>query len=110
MGEKVRITFIQKDKAKVEVDAEVGQTLLDVIKANSIDVIGACDGACACGTCHVYVDQETLKRIGDISSDKVSDDEKNVLDIVFNVQPNSRLACQMLITKDMDGAVITVPE
>lgn len=101
----VKIIFIQNDKTKIEVSANVGQTLLDVIKANSINVIGACDGACACGTCHVYIDDSTLKKI-----ESASDDEKNVLDIVFNVQPNSRLACQIVITEEMDGMVVTIPE
>ena len=65
--------------------------------------MGACEGACACGTCHIYVDEEHLSKI-----EKPSENEENVLDIVFNLQQNSRLACQVNTCKELDGAVITV--
>ena len=101
----VKITFIDKNKVKKDVDCNSGETLLEVIKNNNIDLIGACDGACACGTCHIYIDEETLKKI-----DPASENEENVLDVVFNVKPNSRLACQIVITEQMEGAIITIPE
>ena len=101
----VAITFINKDKTEIKVDAKVGQTLLEVAKENNIDLIGACDGNCACGSCHIYIDEETLKKI-----EPAKEDEDNVLDIVFNLQQNSRLACQVIVSEEMEGAVITIPE
>lgn len=100
-----KIIFIQKDGIQVEVDAKNGQTLLDVAKENNIDLMGACDGSCACGSCHVYIDEETLKKI-----EPPKDDEENVLDIVFDLQHNSRLACQVVVDEKMDGAIITIPK
>ena len=100
-----KITFIQKDGSKIEVNAEVGKTLLEVAEQNNIELIGACGGSCACGSCHVYIDEETLKKI-----ESPKEDEENVLDVVFNIQPNSRLACQVVVSEEMDGAIITIPE
>ena len=100
-----KITFIQADGEKKIVEAENGKTLLEVAKENDIALMGACDGACACGTCHVYIDEQTLSKI-----EKPKEDEENVLDIVFNVQQNSRLACQVVVSDEMDGAIITIPE
>lgn len=99
-----KITFIQKDNSEIEVDATVGKTLLDVIKENNIDLIGACNGVCACGTCHVLIDEETLSKI-----EPAKEDEESILDIVFGIQHNSRLACQVIITEQMEDAIITIP-
>ena len=99
-----KITFIQKDNSEIEVKAEIGKTLLDIIKENNINLIGACDGACACGTCHVLIDEETLSKI-----EPAKEDEENILDIVFGIQHNSRLACQVIITEQMEDAIITIP-
>ena len=99
-----RMTFIQKDGSKVDVDAKAGQTLLEVAEQNNIELIGSCGGSCACGSCHVYIDEATLKKI-----EPATEDEENVLDVVFNIQPNSRLACQVIVSDEMDGAVITIP-
>ena len=100
-----KITFIQRDGKRIEVDAKIGQTLLEVAEQNNIELIGACGGSCACGSCHVYIDEETLKKI-----ESPKEDEENVLDVVFNIQPNSRLACQVVVSEEMDGAIITIPE
>ena len=100
----VSIKFIDKNKNETIVNANIGETLLDVAKKNNIELIGACDGNCACGSCHVYIDEETLKKI-----EPASENEENVLDIVFNVQHNSRLACQVVVREEMNGAVITIP-
>ena len=100
-----KITFIQANGEKKTVDAENGKTLLEIAKENNINLTGACDGACACGTCHVYIDEQTLSKMK-----TPKEDEENVLDIVFNVQPNSRLACQVVVGDEMDGAVVTIPE
>jgi 2Fe-2S ferredoxin len=99
-----KITFIQKDNSEIEVEAEIGKTLLDVIKENNINLIGACNGACACGTCHVLIDEETLSKI-----EPAKEDEEDILDIVFGIQHNSRLACQVIITEQMEDAIITIP-
>jgi len=100
-----KLTFIDKNKNQISVQAENGKSILDIAKENNIDLMGACDGNCACGTCHVYIDEETLKKI-----EPATEDEENVLDIVFNLQQNSRLACQVIVNEKMEGAIITIPE
>ena len=71
----------------------------------AITFIGACGGSCACGSCHVYIDEETLKKI-----EPAKEEEEDVLDIVFNLKTNSRLACQVVVSGTMEGAIITIPE
>lgn len=100
-----KLTFIDKNKNQISVRAENGKSILDIAKENNIDLMGACDGNCACGTCHVYIDEETLKKI-----EPATEDEENVLDIVFNLQQNSRLACQVIVNEKMEDAIITIPE
>ena len=67
----VKMTFI-KDQQRIEVNAKIGQTLLEVARENNVDLIGACDGNCACGSCHVYIDENTLKKIIYVSCDPVT--------------------------------------
>ena len=100
----VAITFIKGGVSK-KVDAEVGKTLLQVAEENQIELVGACGGSCACGSCHVYIDEETLKKI-----EPAKEEEEDVLDIVFNLKTNSRLACQVVVSETMEGALITIPE
>ena len=99
----VKMTFI-KDQQRIEVNAKIGQTVLEVARENNIDLIGACDGNCACGSCHVYIDEDTLKKIT-----PATEEEENVLDVVFNIKPNSRLACQVVVSEDFENAIITIP-
>ena len=101
----ITITFIQTDgvKKSVSVNEDEKISLLEVAKQNNIEIMGACDGACACGTCHIKIDKEHLSKI-----EKPSENEENVLDIVFNVEDNSRLACQVFACKELDGAIITI--
>ena len=101
----IKITFIQTNgvKKSVSIDENEKISLLEVAKQNNIEIMGACDGACACGTCHIKIDKEHLLKI-----EKPKENEENVLDIVFDVEDNSRLACQVFVCKELDGAVITI--
>ena len=100
-----KLTFITKNEEKIEIDAENGKTILEVAEENNIPLIGNCGGNCACGSCHIYIDEEHLNKI-----EKATEDEENVLDVVFNLQSNSRLACQIAVCDELDGAIITIPE
>ena len=64
-----------------------------------------CGGACACATCHVYVDDAWRDATG-----KPSDMEEDMLDFAYDVRPNSRLSCQIKVRDELDGLVVTVPE
>lgn len=101
-----RITFIQPDGAQQVVDGQTGATVMETAKKHMIDGIEAeCGGACACATCHVYVDETWRERVGG-----PSEMEEDMLDFAFDVQATSRLSCQIKVTDDLDGLVVRVPE
>jgi 2Fe-2S ferredoxin len=79
---------------------------MEAAKMNLIEGIEAeCGGACACATCHVYVDEAWKQRTG--SPEQM---EEDMLDFAFDVRPTSRLSCQIRVTPELDGLVVHVPE
>lgn len=100
-----KITFVQPDGSSQTVVAEVGLTVMEAAKLNTIAGIDAeCGGACACATCHVYVDDAWRAKTG-----KPSAMEEDMLDFAFDVQEASRLACQIKVTAELDGLLVRVP-
>jgi ferredoxin, 2Fe-2S len=101
-----RITFIGTDGTRYEVEAENGSTVMENAIRNGVPGIEAeCGGACACATCHVYVDEAWRAVTG-----AAEPMEEDMLDFAFDLRPNSRLSCQIKVTDALDGLVITVPE
>lgn len=101
-----QITFVAPDGTAYEVDARPGQSVMESAVQNGVPGIDAeCGGACACATCHVYVDEAWEPRTGE---PEVM--EEDMLDFAHDVQPNSRLSCQIRVTEDLDGLVVRVPE
>jgi 2Fe-2S ferredoxin len=101
----VKITYIESGGPSRTVEGEVGSTVMETAIRNNIPGIEAeCGGACACATCHVYVDAAWKEKTGDPSPM-----EEDMLDFAFDVQPTSRLSCQIKVTEDLDGLVVTVP-
>ncbi|MEL6288068.1 MAG: 2Fe-2S iron-sulfur cluster-binding protein [Pseudomonadota bacterium] len=101
-----KITFIEHGGAENTVDAETGMTVMEAAIKNSVPGIEAeCGGACACATCHVYVDPAWTEKVG-----KREDMEEDMLDFAFEVEANSRLSCQIKVTDTLDGLVVRVPE
>ena len=101
-----KITFIQPDGTSQTVDGDNGMTVMETAKKNLIAGIEAeCGGACACATCHVFVDDAWLEKTG-----KPQQMEEDMLDFAFDVRPNSRLSCQIKVTDALDGLVVRVPE
>ena len=101
-----KILFIDHAGATREVKAKKGASIMEAAVQNMIPGIDAdCGGACACATCHIYVDAEFLGKL------KEKDDmEDSMLDFAENVQDNSRLCCQILMNDDLDGIKVTTPE
>ena len=100
-----KITYTTHDGAKNTVDVSVGMTVMRAAIANGIPGIDAdCGGACACATCHVYVDQAWFDRLPAPASA-----EADMLDFVLDRQPNSRLSCQIEVTESLDGLAVTTP-
>lgn len=101
-----KITFIQPDGTEQTVEAENGMTVMEVAKKNLIDGIEAeCGGACACATCHVFVDEAWSDKTGAASTM-----EEDMLDFAFDVRPTSRLSCQIKVSDTLDGLIVRVPE
>ena len=102
----VKITFIEFDKTEHKVDADEGMSLMEVALQNGVPGIDAdCGGACACATCHVYVDKNWVEKTGEAEQM-----EQDMLDFAFDVNEQSRLSCQVKITDDLDGIIINLPE
>jgi ferredoxin, 2Fe-2S len=100
-----KITFIQPDGPSQTVEAEAGLTVMEAAKLNSIEGIEAeCGGACACATCHVYVDEAWRDKAG-----KPAAMEEDMLDFAFDVREGSRLCCQIKVTAAIDGLIVRVP-
>jgi 2Fe-2S ferredoxin len=101
-----KITYIDTSGERHEVDAENGSTVMENAIRNGVPGIEAeCGGACACATCHVYVDEAFTAIVG--SPEPM---EEDMLDFAFDVRPNSRLSCQIRVRDELDGLVVTVPE
>jgi 2Fe-2S ferredoxin len=100
-----KITFIAADGARYEVGAENGSTVMENAIRNGVPGIEAeCGGACACATCHVYVDEAFRTVTGEPEPM-----EQDMLDFAYDVRPSSRLSCQIRVTDALDGLVVTVP-
>jgi 2Fe-2S ferredoxin len=101
-----RITYIQFDGKETVVDVKPGLTVMEGAVKNNVRGIDAdCGGACACATCHVFVDPAWTDRTGEKSAM-----EESMLDFAENVEPNSRLSCQIKITEELDGLIVRLPE
>jgi ferredoxin, 2Fe-2S len=101
----VSITFIDAHGESRTVEAEIGSTLMETAIKNGVPGIEAeCGGACACATCHVYVDEEWREKTGAAESM-----EEDMLDFAFEVRPNSRLSCQIRIREELDGLTVHTP-
>jgi ferredoxin, 2Fe-2S len=100
-----KITYIDAAGASRTVEAALGSTVMETAVKNSIPGIEAeCGGACACATCHVYVDEAWIATTG-----KAQPMEDDMLDFAFEVRPTSRLSCQIKVTAALDGLVVTTP-
>ena len=99
-----KMTFIDRDGARHDVEAPVGLSLLEIAHRNDIDIEGACEGSLACSTCHVIVDAEWYELLKD-----ASEDEEDMLDLAFGLTKTSRLGCQIIMTEELDGLTVTLP-
>lgn len=101
----VKITFIQPDGSSQVVEAEPGMTVMEAARLHNVPGIEAeCGGACACATCHVYVEDAWREAVGN-----PSEMEEDMLDFAFDVRESSRLSCQIKVADALDGLVVRVP-
>ncbi|SFI69699.1 2Fe-2S iron-sulfur cluster-binding protein [Aerobium aerolatum] len=101
-----KITYIAHDGTRFDVDAANGSTVMENAIRHSVPGIEAeCGGACACATCHVYVDEAWSAVVGTPEAM-----EEDMLDFAFDVRPTSRLSCQIRVSGELDGLVVNIPE
>ena len=101
-----KITFIQPDGSQQSVEAEPGLTVMEAAKKHLVAGIEAeCGGACACATCHVYIDEAWRAKVGGPTSM-----EEDMLDFAFDVREQSRLSCQIKVTAALDGLIVRTPD
>ena len=96
--------FIEPNGVSREVNAPVGESVLDIAQANDFDVEGACEGSLACSTCHIIIDPEWHGRLR-----PAEEEETDMLDLAYGLTRTSRLSCQLLMSEELDGLVITLP-
>jgi len=100
-----KITYVEHNGTEHVVDVKTGLSVMEGAVKNNIPGIDAdCGGACACATCHVYVDESWLSKTGDRSAM-----EESMLDFAEGVEENSRLSCQIKVSDDLDGLRVTMP-
>ncbi len=99
-----KITFIEADGTRREFEAVSGKSVLDVAQEHGIDLEGACEGSMACSTCHVIVDENWFEKL-----DPASEEEKDMLDMAFELTRTSRLGCQIQLSDTLDGLVVSLP-
>ena len=101
-----KLTYIAFDGTRFEVEAQNGSTVMENAIRNGVPGIEAeCGGACACATCHVYVDDAWSGVVGQPEAM-----EEDMLDFAYDVRPTSRLSCQIKVRDELDGLVVHVPE
>lgn len=102
----VNILFIEHDGTEHPVEVGTGGSLMQAAVTNGVPGIDAdCGGSCSCATCHVYINEEWLPKVGSIEPT-----EEAMLSLSSDRKPNSRLSCQVSVTDELDGLVVTTPE
>ena len=99
-----KMTFIERDGTRREVDAPIGLSVLEIAHKHGIDLEGACEGSLACSTCHIVVDSEWYELLKE-----ATEDEEDMLDLAFGLQQTSRLGCQIIMTEELDGLTVSLP-
>ncbi|NOX94361.1 MAG: 2Fe-2S iron-sulfur cluster binding domain-containing protein [Alphaproteobacteria bacterium] len=101
-----KITFIEQNGTEHVVEAEKGTTVMEAAVRNMVPGIDAdCGGACACATCHVYVDDAWVQKAGEPETM-----EESMLDFAHEPKETSRLSCQIKVTDALDGLILRLPE
>ena len=99
-----KMTFIEPNGDRREVEAPNGLSVMEIAHRHHIELEGACEGALACSTCHVVVDDAWFEQL-----DESTEEEEDMLDLAFALTHTSRLGCQIKMCDELDGLVVTLP-
>ena len=99
-----KVIFLEKNGGRKEVATNSKTTLLHIAQANDVEMEGACEGSMACSTCHVIVADDWYGKLPE-----PSEAEADMLDLTYGVSRTSRLACQIVVTDELDGLTVRLP-
>ncbi len=100
-----KITYIESSGKRKTIEVQKGLYVMEGAIQNNIPGIDAdCGGGMACATCHVYVKEEWFNKLN-----KAEDSEQDMIDMAFEPKKNSRLSCQIIVTEELDGLIVTAP-
>ena len=101
-----KVTYIEHNGKEHVIEVEKGLSIMEGAIQNGVSGIDAdCGGACACATCHVYVNEKWIDKL-----EEQSESEKDMLDFAFETKKNSRLSCQLILNDQHDGIIVSLPE
>ena len=100
----IRVRFVSSDGDSREIEAEAGAILLEVAQNDGQPLEGTCEGQMSCSTCHVIVAPEDFARLP-----RASEEEEDMLDLAIGAARTSRLACQIVLTPELDGVTVRMP-
>lgn len=105
--DKITVHFVNRDGETLTAKGKVGDSLLDVVVENNLDIdgFGACEGTLACSTCHLIFEKHIFEKL-----EAITDEENDMLDLAYGLTDRSRLGCQICLTKSMDNMTVRVPE
>ncbi|XP_024906282.1 adrenodoxin, mitochondrial [Pteropus alecto] len=105
--DKVTVHFLNRDGETLTAEGKVGDSLLDVVVENNLDIdgFGACEGTLACSTCHLIFEKHMYEKL-----EAITDEENDMLDLAYGLTDRSRLGCQICLTKFMDNMTVQVPD
>ena len=103
----VNVTFVLKDKTEKNIVGREGQNMLRLAQQHGIELEGACEGVCACSTCHLILEDDMYDEVEDLVP--LTDDEEDMLDLAFQLTPTSRLGCQIVLSTEMEGLRVELP-
>lgn len=101
----MRIFVTDLEGKQHALEAVPGWRVMEIIRDHGLPIKAECGGCCACATCHVYVDEDWLDRIT-----PMREEEEEMLDEAFEVRDNSRLSCQIIMSKELDGLRLSLAE
>ena len=105
VGRNMRVRQVPKLIFKADPAIATGRRIEEILRDGGLDVAAECGGACACATCHVYIDENWTEKVGPPSAM-----EEDMLDFAYDIRPNSRLSCQIKVEAGLDGLVLRTPE
>ena len=101
----IRVNFVTTDEQKIVAEGQPGQRLLELGQAAGMPLEGTCEGQMACSTCHVVIGADWFDRLP-----AAVEDEEDMLDLAAGVTRTSRLSCQIVLTRDLDGLDVRIPD